>query len=231
MDSKEHLHNDSTSEKGNRFKDGNMTLLEKLSNVSLETNAAEADFHWQIGRWNRYQELLDRLDEKCQKTQGDVRLKRNIKHNVKVLTGAELVILSTIGLTALFLMVAGTTMADGLYSIICGIVALAFVGWQVLTRMHPPSIIHFRCRPELHIDEYAYMNRMISKIPKVQRDPVVVLPKLEMSIPRSWLAQQGMLEFMKSLDLESIEQYRSEIESQEQEQVTNYAHSRGQAEK
>ncbi|HEX2615164.1 MAG TPA: hypothetical protein VHL10_06705, partial [Nitrososphaera sp.] len=55
------------------------------------------------------------------------------------------------------------------------------------------------CRPALHVDEYAYMNKAIKGIRKVRRDPVVKLPPLEMSIPRAWLAQQGMLDFMESL--------------------------------
>ena len=202
MDGKECMQNGLFSE--NR-QNGNMSLLGQLSHISLEKTASEMDFHWQIGRWNRYQELLDKLDEKCENTEGDVRLKRNIRHNVKVLGDAELVVLSTISLSALFLIVAGTTMSDGIYSILAGVVALALVGWQAFIRIHAPSIVHFKCRPELHIDEYAYMNRVISRIPKVQRDPVIALPKLEMSIPRSWLAQQGMLEFMKSLDVKSME--------------------------
>jgi hypothetical protein len=43
------------------------------------------------------------------------------------------------------------------------------------------------------------MNKAIKGIRKVRRDPVVKLPPLEMSIPRAWLAQQGMLDFMESL--------------------------------
>jgi hypothetical protein len=198
MDSKAYPQNHSRTEQRIRGIT-DVTIMEQLSNVSQASNVAKMDFHSQIERWNRYQDLLDKVDEKCLKTQGDVRLKRNIKHNVKVLRDTEIAVLSTIGLTALLLVVAGATVHN-IFSAIGGGFALIFVGLQVFTRLYPPSEIHFKCAPMLHIDEYAYMNKAIKNIPKVQRDPVVKLPEFEMSIPRSWLSQQGMLEFMDSLE-------------------------------
>lgn len=196
MDSKGYPQNSSWSMNGTEHKIG---VLEQLSIVSVGSTTEPLDFQGQIDRWNRYQDLLDQIDEKCLRTHGDVRLKRNIKHNAKVLHDTEIAIMSTIGLVALLLVVGGVT-THGNYLIIVGSSLLAFVGWQVFIRIHPPSTIHFTCSPRIHIDEYAYMNRAIRGIPKVQRDPVVILPKIEMSLPRSWLAQQGMLEFMGRLE-------------------------------
>ncbi len=197
MDSKAYPQNNSHPEQRIKAVVG-LTIMKQLSNISDTSNIVEMDCHSQIERWNRYQDLLDKVDEKCLKTQGDVILKRNIKHNVKVLRDTEIAILSTIGLTALLLVVAGATVHN-IYPIIGGSSVLIFVGLQVLTRLRPPSEIHFKCTPVLHIDEYAYMNKAIKNIPKVQRDPVVKLPQFEMYIPRSWLSQQGMLEFMDSV--------------------------------
>ncbi len=198
MDSKAYPQNNSQHEQRIKAIMG-ITIMEQLSNISDTSNLVEMDYHSQIERWNRYQDVLDKVDEKCLKTQGDVMLKRNINHNVKVLRDTEIAILSTIGLTALLLVVAGATVHN-IYPIIGGSSALIFVGLQVLTRLHPPSEIHFKCAPMLHIDEYAYMNKAIKNIPKVQRDPVIKLPEFEMHIPRSWLSQQGMLEFMNSIE-------------------------------
>jgi hypothetical protein len=206
MDSKEYLQN-KLQQAENKSIHNTISVLEQLSDISAEPNVAGLDCHGQIERWNRYQDLLDKIDEKCLKTQGDVWLKRNIKHNVKVLTYPAIVAFLTICQVALLLIVAGAT-THTVYPIIGGIIALAFVGWQMYIRIHAPSMIHFKCRPILHIDEYAYMNKAISRIPKAQRDPIVALPKLQMSIPRSWLAQQGMLEFMESLKDIKLEEVR-----------------------
>jgi hypothetical protein len=43
------------------------------------------------------------------------------------------------------------------------------------------------------------MRQAINGIPPAEHDPIVRLPVLEMSIPRAWIAQQGMLKFMESL--------------------------------
>lgn len=174
-------------------------IFTELAIAADQKEIAKCDYEGQIQKWNAYQNLLDKVDEKCTKTNGDVILKRNIKHNVRILHDTEVALLSTFGLIAL-LILSGGSIEHNIYAIIGSLTALAIVGWQAFIRLHPPEIIKFTCRPELHIEEYAYMNKAIKGIPKVQRDPVVKLPPIEMSIQRSWLAQQGMLSFMESLE-------------------------------
>jgi hypothetical protein len=174
-------------------------LLTQLCSVATSRfDVAEIDYESQIERWNEYQELLDKIEVKCIKTNGDVMLRRNVKHNVKILGDTEVAILSIISLVATVIVFSGIFTND-IYPIFGAGLALVFVGWQVLVRINPPAVIHFNCKPALHIEEYAYMNSAIKAIPKVHHDPVVHLPATEMSIPRSWLAQQGMLKFMESL--------------------------------
>jgi len=108
------------------------------------------------------------------------------------------------GLFAL-IMVGVATASNNFYGVIGAAIAITIVGWQAFIRLHPPSLIHFVCKPALHIDEFAYMNKAIKGIRKVQRDPVVNLPPIEMSIPRRWLVQQGLLDFMTSLEEISAE--------------------------
>jgi hypothetical protein len=157
----------------------------------------DIDYEQQIARWNEYQELLGKIDKKCSRQAG-VRLSRNVKHNVKIFTDATTAALGIIALTALMSMVGSFTI-NSVYGIIGSAVALGFVGWQSLIRLHHPSIINFRCSPVLHIDEFAYMRQAIKGIPVVAHDPMVSLPVLEMNIPRAWLGQQGMLKLMESL--------------------------------
>lgn len=161
------------------------------------------DYPGQIERWNKYQSMLDKIEDKCKQTNGDIILRRNVKHNVKILDDVSIAFLSVIGLTALMVVIGGLMGSSGnssnYYLIIGGALSLAFVGWQIILRLFPPSIVQFSCKPALHTEEYAYMNKHIQGIPKVARDPVVKLPTMEMQIPRSWLAQQGMLEFLESL--------------------------------
>lgn len=181
--------------------DGNSSnnggVLQQLKNVAKQ-RVNKIDYQQQIERWNKYQELLDKIDQKCKKAVG-VRLARNVKHNVKMLGDTEAAALSIIGLIALLTMWGANTIEDGLYGMIGSAVALGFVGWQTAIRLHHPSVIHFKCRPVLHIDEFAYMRQAINGIPPAEHDPIVRLPVLEMSIPRAWIAQQGMLKFMESL--------------------------------
>jgi len=182
-------------------------VVKNEDNINYDNNkndnliAKKLDYSRQIERWNKYQNVLDKIEDKCKQTKGDVRLNRNIKHNVKILDDVSVAFLLVIGLTALMIIVGGLMERGNnkYYSIIGGTIALAFVGWQIILRVFRPSIVRFTCRPVLHMEEYAYMNNHIQGIPKVARDPLVKLPSLEMQIPRSWLAQQGMLEFMESL--------------------------------
>jgi hypothetical protein len=157
----------------------------------------EIDYEQQIDRWNKYQELLDKIDKKCGRQVG-VRLARNVKHNVKVFTDTTTAALSIIALTAL-MSIWGSYTINSLYGIIGSAIALGFIGWQSFIRLHHPLIINFKCSPVLHIDEFAYMRQAIKSIPAVEHDPIVRLPVLEMHIPKAWLGQKGMLKFMESL--------------------------------
>jgi hypothetical protein len=159
---------------------------------------ADIDYEQQIDRWNKYQELLDKVDKKCSRRAG-VRLSRNVKHNVKTFTETTLAALGIIALTALMSMWGSFTI-NSIYGMIGSAIALGFIGWQSFIRLHHPSVINFRCSPVLHIDEFAYMRQAIKGIPAVEHDPIVRLPVIEMDIPRVWLGQQGMLKFMESLN-------------------------------
>ena len=185
-------------------------ILAELVCIARQNDTPEIDYDRKIERWNSYQHVLDEIDKKCAKTNGDIQLRRNIRHNAKILDETAVAFLSIIGLTALVICVGGIATSN-IYAIFGSSIALAFVGWQALIRVHQPSSIHFTCKPALHINEYAYMNKAINGIRKVQRDPVVKLSSLEMSIPSAWLAQQGMLDFMESLaDIKSDKETKFE---------------------
>jgi hypothetical protein len=172
-------------------------IFRQLEAVASQ-RVADIDYEQQIARWNEYQELLDKIDKKCNRQAG-VRLSRNVKHNLKTFNEMAIAALGFIALTALMSMVGSFTM-NNIYGIIGSAIALGFVGWQSFIRLHHPSIINFSCSPVLHIDEFAYMRQAIKGIPPlVEHDPIVSLPLLEMDIPRAWLGQQGMLKFMESL--------------------------------
>lgn len=171
-------------------------IFRQLEAVASQ-RVADIDYEEQIDRWNRYQELLDKIDKKCGRRVG-VRLARNAKHNVKIFTDTTTAVLSIITLTALMSMWESYT-TNSLIGMIGSAMAMGFVGWQSFIRLHHPPLIKFRCSPVMHIDEFAYMSQTIKGIPAVEHDPIVRLPVLEMRIPRAWLGQQGMIKFMESL--------------------------------
>jgi hypothetical protein len=171
-------------------------IFRQLKAVASQ-RVADIDYEQQIARWNEYQELLDKIDKKCSRQVG-VRLSRNVKHNVNTFTDATTAALGIIALTALMSMWGSFTI-NSVYGIFGSAIVLGFVGWQSFIRLHHPSIINFKCSPNLHIDEFAYMRQAIKGIPAVEHDPIVRLPVLEMDIPRAWIGQQGMLKFMESL--------------------------------
>ena len=171
-------------------------ILRQLQSIT-EQRVDQIDYQQQIERWNRYQELLDKIEKRCGRHAG-VKLARNVKHNFKVFTDVSSAALAVIAVTGLMALLGALTI-DSIYYAAGSIVALGFVGWQALIRLHHPSIIHFKCSPVLHIDEFAYMRQAIKAIPPAENDPIVRLPVLEMSISRVWLAQQGMLQLMESL--------------------------------
>jgi hypothetical protein len=171
-------------------------IFRQLEAVASQ-RVADIDYEEQIDRWNRYQELLDKIDKKCGRRVG-VRLARNARHNVKIFTDTTTAVLSIITLTALMSMWESYT-TNSLIGMIGSAMAMGFVGWQSFIRLHHPSLIKFRCSPVMHIDEFAYMSQTIKGIPAVEHDPIVRLPVLEMRIPRAWLGQQGMIKFMESL--------------------------------
>ena len=191
----------------NTINDGNDSNIDNSSSIGgnifrklraiASQRVPDIDYEQQIDRWNKYQELLNKIDKKSSRQVG-VRLSRNVKHNVKTFTETTIAALGFIGLTALMSMTGSYTM-HSIYGMIGSAIALSFVGWQSFIRLHHPSIINFRCSPVLHIDEFAYMRQAIRGIPAVEHDPIVRLPVLEMNIPRAWIGQQGMLKFMESL--------------------------------
>ena len=183
-----------------RIRGGN--ILHQLKAIANDP-VADIDYEQQIERWNKYQGLLDKIDKKCDRRVG-VRLARNVKHNVKTFTDTATAALAIIALTSL-MSVWGSYTINSLYGIVGSAIALGFIGWQSFIRLHHPSIIHFKCSPVLHIDEFAYMRQAIKGIPAVEHDPIVRLPVIEMDIPRAWLGQQGMLRFMESLSDVNLE--------------------------
>jgi hypothetical protein len=178
-------------------------IFRQLKYVASE-KVADIDYEQQIDRWNKYQEILDKVDKKCNRRAG-IRLSRNVKHNVKTFTDTSTAALGIIALTALISM-SGSFTINSVYGIIGSAIALGFIGWQCFIRLRHPSIVNFSCSPVLHIDEFAYMRQAIKGIPPVEHDPIVRLPVLQMDIPRAWLGQQGMLKFMESLNDVKLEE-------------------------
>ena len=78
------------------------SILQQLQKV-IEQGVDEIDYQRQIDRWNRDQELLDKIDKKCNRRVG-VRLARNVKHNFKTFTDTSLSGLAVIGTTALLVL-------------------------------------------------------------------------------------------------------------------------------
>ncbi|MDQ3872570.1 MAG: hypothetical protein M3258_03050 [Thermoproteota archaeon] len=179
------------------------SIFRQLKAVASQ-KVADMDYEQQIDRWNKYQELLDKVDKKCSRRAG-VKLSRNVRHNVKTFTDTVIASLAIIALTAL-VSLSGSFTIHSIYGVIVSVIALGFIGWQSFIRLHHPSIINFRCSPVLHIDEFAYMRQTIKGIPAVEHDPIVRLPLLEMDIPRPWLGQQNMLKFMETLDELKVEE-------------------------
>jgi hypothetical protein len=179
------------------------SIFRQLKAVASQ-KVADMDYEQQIDRWNKYQELLDKVDKKCSRRAG-VKLSRNVRHNAKTFTDTVIASLAIIALTAL-VSLSGSFTIHSIYGVIVSVIALGFIGWQSFIRLHHPSIINFRCSPVLHIDEFAYMRQTIKGIPAVEHDPIVRLPLLEMDIPRPWLGQQNMLKFMETLDELKVEE-------------------------
>ncbi|HEX7033070.1 MAG TPA: hypothetical protein VF172_08725 [Nitrososphaera sp.] len=175
---------------------GRTNILHQLQTVK-EQRVEEIDYQQQIDRWNRYQGILDKIEERCGANTG-VRLARNVRHNFNLFTTTSSAALAVVGITGLMALL-GAYSLDNVYYAAGGLVALGVAAWQTVIRLHHPSIIHFKCSPVLHIDEFAYIRQAIKAIPPVENDPVVRLPALEMSVSRSWLAQNGMLKFMQNL--------------------------------
>src|ERR671932_388792 len=83
--------NDTSSSSG-----GNIFL--ELKSIAGQ-KVAYIDYERQIERWNKYQELLDKVDKKCSRRTG-VRLSRNVRHNVRTFTETATAALGVIALTA-----------------------------------------------------------------------------------------------------------------------------------
>src|SRR5690349_5224744 len=75
---------------------------DKISNA-----VDKLDYIGQIESWNKYQSILDKIEEKCKRTNGDIILQRNVRHNVKILDDVSIAFLSVMGLTALMVMIGG----------------------------------------------------------------------------------------------------------------------------
>src|SRR5919112_3299693 len=166
---------DSTINQSSSSSGGNVFL--QLKSIASQ-KVANVDYEQQIDRWNKYQELLDKVDKKCS-TRTGVRLSRNVRLNVKTFTDTVTAALGTIALTAL-ISLSGALTINSTYGIIGSAITVGFIGWQVFIRLHHPSIINFRCSPLLHIDEFAYMRQAIKGIPPAEHDPIVRLHVLQM---------------------------------------------------
>jgi hypothetical protein len=83
--------------------------------------------------------------------------------------------------------------------IVLGGATLVYIGKEVYDRFFPPAILSFKTSPKLHFDELSIAQSMVKGVTLPNKDPVVVLPTLQMRIPRRWFGQQGMIDFMSSL--------------------------------
>src|SRR5919205_2544675 len=100
------------------------SLFRQLRAVASQ-KVAGIDYEQQIDRWNKYQELLDKVDKKCSRRAG-VRLSRNVKHNVNTFTDTVIASLAIIALTAL-VSLSGSFTIHSIYGVIVSVIALGFI--------------------------------------------------------------------------------------------------------
>src|SRR5919205_104316 len=113
---------DSTSNDTSRNSGEN--IFRQLRSV-VSQKVVDIDYEQQIDRWNKYQELLDKVDKKCSRRAG-VRLSRNVKHNVKTFTDTVIASLAIIALTAL-VSLSGSFTIHSIYGVIVSVIALGFI--------------------------------------------------------------------------------------------------------
>lgn len=179
-----------------QFELQNTGMFEALRKTANEQIARE-DYMQQIDRWNDYQKLLDKVNEKT-RIHSDVELRRNIKTNIKIWNERSLVLICCGMTMALSALVVGL-MTQNFVVLAAGAAATIYFAREVYNRVLPPQYLTFKTSPKLHFDELATARNIVRGAPSAHKDPVVQLPVLYMKIPRRWFGQHGVIEFMNGL--------------------------------
>ena len=191
------------------------TLKSKLEQIS-EQKIDKQDYQSQIIRWNNYVDTLADIRRITERLFG-VRLQikrhsnwkpwsqrtwlkngrldmwedRNI--SMSVISGAFGIIGLVIGLL-LNNLYLGLSIASPM------LFWLSLIGYDFYTHSQKPEILHMKLGAELHIDEFAYARNMIKDLPPIQRDPTIILPSVELVIPRQWLATESTKHLMNQME-------------------------------
>lgn len=179
-----------------------LAQIEKLKEIASQ-QIPEQDYQQQIDRWNEYQTILDGiekmiLDKKLNAV--GVSLRKNIETSLqREQTETELRRFGTVMYTPSF-----------------------YLQEPVYQKPEEPkesTDITFTCKPEIHIDEFQYMNRYIKNIPQINKDPIINLPHIEMTIPKAWIAQNSLLDVMNELNNPNISQDLVDMEAKQQHNI------------
>lgn len=181
-------------------------LIQELNKVAQE-KVPEQDFQQQVDRWNRYQELLDKVERQCQ-IQG-FQFTKNLRSSYRDQRKRMLMASLAIGMlfSAAFSFNEYFTATESTISLgnildnlllLAGTLAVAPMV-QMFNFAKLPETIKFSCTPMMFIDDAFYVQRFIRGFARERNDPEVKLPALSMELPHSWIKQQSLIKAMDTM--------------------------------
>lgn len=190
-----------------------LAQIEKLKEIAGQ-QIPEQDYQQQIDRWNEYQTILDEIENMIKDKKLDaagVQLRKNIDTSLRreemEREAARFRALFTIPVPTYFQ--ARAEARRGLFGKKSRSVVTENAVQNAVQKQEEPkesADITFTCKPAIHIDEFQYMNRYIKNIPQINKDPIINLPHIEMTIPKAWIAQNSLLDVMNELNNPNISQ-------------------------
>lgn len=185
-------------------------LFDQLQSIATDVAKRKGDYPGQIEGWNKYVDTLDKINGKLKTADGES-LRYNRKTNIEKYSPFDnTAMLTTIQCTMALMgfLFAGLGIAfSSIFSpsalVPLGI-GLSGVGWALyyhIPRLITPKTLKFSMKPEIHIDEMAYVRQQIKGFPpEIKQDPVIKLPEIHMAIPRSWFSQDALHATMAKMD-------------------------------